>query len=298
MNAETLLISALVDNSHLNPPYQGFYNIIKRPDHYGAIQFTCSAGIFNDYAYLIDDYDCDMLNIIGTGCERFRFDYQQIPNKQHISNLNLFSENMGAIDRTWDLRDLSNFPNLKSLSILSLEYLTHIDLSCLYQLERLVCSHRVGMMGGNSLGALAVLKLSGYKEQDLTALADNHSLKKLALINTGIRSLAGIESLENLQTLFIDKARSLNDVTNVVEMKNIQQLWFGSQIKNTDWSFLKEMKQLKALHVERTGDLSFLNDLPELQFFSVTKVLNGNDEPLRQHPRLNTRQQGPFPFAI
>lgn len=298
MNAETLLISALVDNSHLNPPYQGFYNVIKRPDYYGTTQFTCSAGIFNDYAYLINDYDCDMLNIIGTGCESFRFNYQQIPNKQRICNVSLFSENMGSIDSGWDLQDLSHFSSLKSLSILSLEYLKHIDCSSLKKLERLVCPYRAGMMGVNSLRALAVLKLSGYKEQELTALADNYSLKKLALINTGIRSLAGIESLENLQTLFIDKARSLNDVTNVVEMKNLQQLWFGSQIKNTDWSFLKEMKQLKALHVERTEDLSFLNDLPELQFFSVTKVLKGNDEPLRQHARLNTRQQGPFPFAI
>ncbi|REF25782.1 hypothetical protein BDD26_0313 [Xenorhabdus cabanillasii] len=297
-----LLLSGLIDNNHHKFPYQGFYNIMRIPEYYGKIQFTCAAGIFHDYAHLIADYNCDIVNIVGLDSENFRFIYEKIPQIEKIYNISISSENNDSIDKGWNLFDLENFINLKSLSIFSFDSFPSIDLSSLRNLDRFICQYKINGLDLNDMYSLSRLKLFDFKESNFEKISKIHSLKKLAIINTSIKNFDGIESLENLEMLYIDKARSLSDLKGVIKIKNIKHLWFGSHIKNSDWGFIKEMQQLKSLHVEKAENIYFLNELPNLEFFSVTKIINGDHNSIIEHKKIRDnigKYYGmKFPFII
>lgn len=293
------LTSDLVYNDRND--YLGFYNIMKNPEYYyGQIDLTCSTNIFHEHVELINKYHCDTINLVGgNNEEKFRFLYDRIPKKDKICNISILDQGVNSIDEKWDLSDLSNFINLKSLSIYSLNYLRRIDLSPLViNLERLICEYKERNFELGVLNNLRVLKTFNLNEKDCSCLSTLNSLRSIAILNTTIKSLEGLEANHNLKMLYIDKARNLSNFSSILNINSIEHLWFGTGIKNVDWNFLEAMPQLKSLHIEKTKDVSFINNLPNLEFFTVGKIEDKNTNPIIEHKGIEKGYDKPFPFII
>ncbi|WP_286970438.1 hypothetical protein [Flavobacterium sp. UBA4854] len=295
-----ILASGLVNSKNANKDYLGFYKEEKEPEYYyGQIGLTCSTTIFHEYANLIKEYSCDTINLVDGNDDNFRFLYNKIPVKDKICSISIVDQSSNCIDKEWDLSDLSNFENLKSLSIYSLNYLKKIDLSTLaIKLERLIFQYKERNFELNVLNNLKVLKLFDLNEKDCSCFSTLNSLNRIAIINSTIKSLEGLGKIPNLNMLYIDKTRGLSDFSSILKMDSIEHLWFGTGIKNVDWDFLKTMPQLKSLHVDKAKDISFIKDLPNLEFFTASKIEDKNINPITEHKGIRKGVGKPFPFII
>ncbi|MGU7810683.1 hypothetical protein [Burkholderia sp. AW49-1] len=295
-----IIISDLVNSKDGNETYLGFYNVTRDAEYYyGQIRLTCSTSVFYEFADLIKKHKCDTINLVGSNPDKFRFLYNKIPGKDGICNLSILDEIGSAIDSDWDLSDLSNFKNLKSLSVYSLNHLKSIDLSPLSKnLERLIFQYKGKKFNLTDFENIKALKIFDFDESDCTPISSIHSINRIAIINSKIKSLSGLNEIRSLNMLYIDKAKNLNDFSAITEMPNVEHLWFGSGVKNADWDFLSKMPQLKSLHVDKTKDLLFLKNLPNLEFFTANKTGSDDMTPLMEHRGIEKGVGRPFPFII
>lgn len=132
---------------------------------------------------------------------------------------------------------------LRMINVRGLEDLT--SLSCLPSLETLYVGsgELVSLSGLEQLPNLTALGLEGTELQNLSNLAARENIKSLTLRNNkGLRSLASLEQMSQLEELHIHRQEMM------------------------DFSFVKGYSHLEKLTLERTGvkDVSFLEDLTSL----------------------------------
>jgi Leucine-rich repeat (LRR) protein len=147
------------------------------------------------------------------------------------------------------------------------------------------------------------LTLRGLKEKDLTQLSGMKALRRLVLVGGSIESLAGIESLANLEILHIVKTQQLLFLEDISKTNNLRCIVFEAYRKVKNMDFLSSVKSLTWLSVQELDSVQFLKDLPNLQFVICHKIVDKDDSPIKDHPGIQAatkemqaaRTEGKFP---
>lgn len=156
-------------------------------------------------------------------------------------------------DYTWDF-DYSAINDLEKLEHISI-YTTdkrEINFSLFQNLKNVTIFWRPKASTLFDCVNLERLFLGKFNDIDLTRLSNLTNLKYLRL-NTGtVKSLKGIESLKNLETLMLMQNTKLEDLSGIEELQKLKRLRIDNckSIKNIN--LVKELKGLDSLEVVGT----------------------------------------------
>ena len=126
----------------------------------------------------------------------------------------------------------------------------------------------------SSLQQIQDLVIYEFDEPDLTALSGLTGLVRLKIIQGKMKSLQGVQSLPNLQTLFIATAAKLDDLQPILCAPKLVNLMFEGYRKVTDWSFLEKKPALQAISLGLADSVNFIAKLPNIKFLYCKKVLD------------------------
>lgn len=184
----------------------------------------------------------------------------------------------------FDYSPLYDLPNLRELSCQTIygpkDMLhTEIDYSRFPELHT-VCAY--GDKGHQNLFApkgLRKLYLShGQPACKSLESFDLSELRELDLCQSPLRTLAGLETAQNLQTMSLSHCRTLENISAIPE--SITSLQIDSCGKIKDFSRLYDLENLEKLTLYGSNalpDLSFLRQMPRLRCFRFTmNVLDGD----------------------
>lgn len=180
----------------------------------------------------------------------------------------------------FDYSPLYKMPEIKHLSCATVyggctePCSTTIDYSELNGLKELdMCGK--GHLNYAQSQTLESLKISNDKSiKNFQEIGCNTNLKRVWLMQTGLKSLEGIKYLNNLQELSIDYSRSLIDITELSSVANsLRSLSIENCPKITDFSCLHKLINLEHLYLfgkNELPDLSFLNSIKKLKTFTFS----------------------------
>lgn len=213
-----------------------------------------------------------------------------------------------------DLRFLADFPNLRYLEVvdqkgINTRYLdglsnlrglrietpgSGIDFSCFPELEVFVGDWHAGNSNIHRCQELRQLRAWQFKPKslDISDLAHTTRLEWLELTQTGIASLAGLESLEDLrycEIAYAPKLASLDAIASgTVELR---ELAITKAKKITSYEPIAAIKRLRRLRIfgcAPMASLKWTQGLDYLDSFSFveTNVEDGDLSPLLLLPKL------------
>ncbi|WP_152601927.1 hypothetical protein [Burkholderia paludis] len=120
------------------------------------------------------------------------------------------------------------------------------------------------------------LAIYHYPGKDLMPLAGLNKLKRLCLVEGGVRSLHGIERLSHLAIVHVVSCRRLADVSALLEAKSIEHIMFEKFRGIKNWSFLSKKINLKTVWLEVAESIDFIRHLPNLTYFRCIGVVDEN----------------------
>lgn len=126
-----------------------------------------------------------------------------------------------------------------------------------------------GHLNYNLVDTLEELHISENKtHQDLTSVSNSQNLKRIWFLQSGLKSLSGIERFPKMQDLSFDYMRSLCDISQLSLVANsLRVLSIENCPKITDFSVLYDLVNLEHLY------LCGKNELPSLDFLNKMKKL-------------------------
>jgi len=160
--------------------------------------------------------------------------------------------------------------------------------SALPNIKQLCVTYQKKSLGWLEINGIIDLRIDQFKEENLQSLQKLRSLKRLSIFGGSIESLDGIENLKNLEALTIFNTNSLISLDALLKSTSIMSLEFDRYSNITDWSFLKEMTQLRWLRVGVADSLNFSLSNPNLIAKSA-KTIDNNKETENQ---INKRYLG------
>lgn len=213
-----------------------------------------------------------------------------------------------------DLSFLSDFPNLRYVEIVQqnkvdprpLDGLTNlrglrletpgagIDFSCFPELEVFDGDWHEDNSRINSCQELRDLRIRHFKpgSGDLSSLADVTRLEWLSIVQTGVTSLAGLETLRDLRYFTVAYAPKLESLELPSERPiELREMKVEKARKIASYAPLAEFGRLRRLHLTSCApmaDLQWIQGLAELDFLSIveTNVVDGDLSPLLRLPKL------------
>ncbi|MDB4802610.1 hypothetical protein OAH05_01650 [bacterium] len=213
-----------------------------------------------------------------------------------------------------DLSFLSEFPNLRYLEVVDqkkvntrhLDQLsnlrglrletpgTGIDFSCFPELEVFVGDWHVDNSNVACCEELRQLRVWQFKpkSKDLSDLANTTRLEWLTLTQTGITSLSGMETLEDLRYFELAYAPKLESLEGLASgQKELRELDIQNAKKLSSYQPISELNLLRRLRLSSCAPMANLNWTKGLNFldsfsFVETNVENGDLSPLLQLPKL------------
>ena len=233
--------------------------------------------------------------------------------KEILSFLNKHKDYGVLISRNWyfenDLAFLKGCLHIKKLiitcsiesiddlySLVNLKYLDAEDLilencSTLVNLHWLSCSYSKKM--SNLPGTLKTLKIRKVKlspEVFFGEFIPKH-LENLEVIQGNLKSLTGIQKLENLKFLSLNYLSSLADVEDLSKVIALQKLEIESCKKACDLQVFSKLTEIQHLKLGKCGvisDVEFVSKLAHLLIFTFveTKVDSLDLSPLANHVSL------------
>ncbi|MFN0278219.1 MAG: hypothetical protein ACKVRN_06405 [Pyrinomonadaceae bacterium] len=203
-----------------------------------------------------------------------------------LSRLEHYIEGITVLDDKYDYAIINSLHKLKSLGIIDNKR-DSIDLSNFPELESLSCDYSKRMVSLESCEQLRSLTLSGYKSGDKTIekIPRLSSLVTLNLLITNVTSLAGIGNFPILRELTLFRASRLEDISDLTNVKNtLIKLEFDVCKKISSYDTLGKLVKLQKLIIGSSAlieSLSFVRLLPELEFISFvdTNVVDGDLTP-------------------
>lgn len=197
-------------------------------------------------------------------------------------------------DGRFDFSPLYEIPEIKSFDCSTDYYYVQkkffgtIDYSKIKGLERLCISGK-GHKNLNCIDTLKSLRISGYKQLDLSELFSSTVLDTLSMIQCNIKSLDGIQRSSKMQCLYLDYNRSLLDISALKYVKHtLKSLRILNSPKITDFSVLEELEELETLVLFGSNTLPNLDFIPKLKNLK-TFAFNMNVENGDLTPCLNLR---------
>ena len=204
-----------------------------------------------------------------------------------------------------DLTILSELPNLHSLSVNIHEgrdYLIDFSKFRLKEFSGAWFSHYQGL---ESLIELEVLRLSAYKAANLEALSHMSLLHTLVLWDSHVPSLAGIERCARLKKVDLFRIKGLTDLSPLAQHPSLERLYLLSNRYLTQVQALSTCPKLRKLWIEKckyiadiatlkgateiaritldqVQSISFLPELPKLEFVYLEDVFDCDIRPLLQ----------------
>lgn len=213
-----------------------------------------------------------------------------------------------------DLSFLADFPNLRYLEVVDqrrvntrpIEGLsnlrglrletpgTGIDFSCFSELEVFVGDWHIDNSNVHRCEELRQLQVWQFKPKslDLSDFANTTRLEWLYLTQTGIASLAGLETLRDLrycEIAYAPKLESLEVLTS--DRIELRELSFRKAKKILSFEPIAALRCLRRLNLfdcASMPDLKWINGMEQLDFFSFveTNVEDGDLSPLLNLPSL------------
>jgi len=142
-----------------------------------------------------------------------------------------------------------------------------IDLSNLINLEQFSGSYLL-VNNLERLVSLKTIALRKFNKENLESLYKLNNIDTLDLTLSKIKSLSGIENLNNMQCLYLYYNRNLCDISALSLVKNtLKTLVIENCPKIMDFSVLNELEELE--HLRLLGK----NDIPDLSFLRNMKKL-------------------------
>lgn len=190
------------------------------------------------------------------------------------------------------LRCIESVSNLRGLRLQSPK--RGIDFSCFPQLEELVGDWHRDNGGITRCQELRTLRTWGFRSEQpgLSSLAGCVRLERLELVRPEIKSLEGIEVLEDLRYLTVAHAAKISDLTPLASSAvDLREIKFENLKNIADYAPLASIRKLRRLQVFKCApmnDLDWTEGMDYLDFFSFveTKVLSGDLKPVLALPRL------------
>jgi protein phosphatase 1 regulatory subunit 7 len=188
-----------------------------------------------------------------------------------------------VVGKDFDITDISSFKDLELL-VLS-KPSGAVDVSAFPKLREFSADWHpaIKIAGSNTLTNLSLLGY-GPKQRDLSELLSQTNLTSLELTRPHLRSLAGLNRLQDLRHLDISFMRGI-DLRALEGLEKIESVALEScsQLENTaSLGKLKSLRQIKINDCRAVPSISFVSDLPLLEDlrFVGTTVEDGNLEPL------------------
>lgn len=189
-------------------------------------------------------------------------------------------------------RPLDGLSNLRGLRLETPG--TGIDFSCFPELEVFVGDWHLDNSNVHCCEELRQLRVWHFNPRslDLSDIANTTRLEWLQLAQTGIASLAGLETLEDLRYVEVAYAPQLESLDVLKSDRNeIRELSFAKAKKIAFYEPIASMRHLRRLKLSDCAsmpDLKWIKGMNQLDFFSFveTNVEDGNLSPLLQLPKL------------
>jgi Leucine-rich repeat (LRR) protein len=144
---------------------------------------------------------------------------------------------------------LKRLTSLKKLSINTFGK-NGIDISPLINLEYFAIQWRPNVKGFEHCDKLQELLLIDFKpEKDLSKISSVVSLKKLVIKVSSIASLAGIESLANLEEILLGNCRKITSLAPLNELKKLRKITLDGTGKHLDFETLGHLPNIKEFFV-------------------------------------------------
>lgn len=170
------------------------------------------------------------------------------------------------------------FENLKELSISGQSPTGFPDLRDIPSLRKLELIYDKGFANEwLDLKQIDDLHVIDYEEDDLSPLSGLASLRRLRIESGTMKTLAGLERLPQLETLFISNTRRLTDVDAILNSRSLRNIMMESYQKVQDWDFLKK-KDLRCIHLGTARSIDFIQEMPALENFYCRKVRDRNNK--------------------
>lgn len=218
--------------------------------------------------------------------------YTEYINRNHISQAEVVMPNLDGLRRCdslkylyilpsanapakYDFSPLYDMPEIKYLNCVNHtgdrhQYISEIDFTKISGLESLSLQANRKTLNFDKLTELKSLNIGSFngKNYDISDLSCSEKLDTLKMIQCGNRSMSGIEKYGNMQCLYLEYNRALEDISSLRTVKDtLKALRIEKCPKIKDFSVLAELEKLEYL--ELTGS----NELPSLDFISSMKNL-------------------------
>lgn len=224
------------------------------------------------YVPLFEKYKCIALGITAiSDAGESKLDLDLIANPQTVQRFHISAESYPVqIDfkpgKTY-------FPNLDSLSITGHCPLDFPDLQNNRHLSTLTIQYDEDFNHRwDSLTSIRDLTIHDLLEDDLSFLGGLSSLVRLRIVTGKMKNLRGLERLINLETLVVESASKLTDVSALLSAPKLKNIEFIRYKKITDWSFLSAKKNIECLRFDVADSASFIKELPSIKYFWSGKV--------------------------
>ncbi len=189
-------------------------------------------------------------------------------------------------------RPLDGLSNLRGLRLETPG--TGIDFSCFPELEVFVGDWHIDNSNVHCCKELRQLRVWQFKPRslDLSDIANTTRLEWLQLAQTGIASLAGLETLEDLRYCEVAYAPKLESLDVLKSDRNeIRELSFAKAKKIASYEPIAALRHLRRLELSDCAsmpDLKWTEGMDQLDIFSFveTNVEDGDLSPLLQLPKL------------
>lgn len=160
------------------------------------------------------------------------------------------------------------------------------------QLKSLNLSWRSDIRGLAALTRLETLGLVEYRAEDLRAISGEMKLKHLQLKTASLRSVAGIESQRELETLELGACTRLRDLSHLAALPKLRKLTLAACPKLTDLGPLAALPVLDDLTLEDCPRLASIRPLADLGLERLTMsgrtdIGDGDTSPARGVRELN-----------
>lgn len=195
----------------------------------------------------------------------------------------------------FDYSPVYTLPNLKYLSCETMYGLramydvpekvkvANLDYSRVQGVRHLVVSGAEGNQNVNMAESVRTLYIgAGFPKADtLSGFLPGKNLQSLAIAESPIRNLDGIEVAGKLRRLELAHNRRLTDISALASVRDsLVYLRIEACGKINDFSVLSELQNLEFLvlkGVNRLPNLSFLGDLPNLKYLHLTMNVEDGD---------------------